>query len=298
MIARDFQKYYQAPLPALLAFITVFAWQAIGHFLMYQMEHAWFHDHVFLAAFVIGAVGVWAIWFGRDKAENAATLLGFVGGNLIWLSWIEFSFVYVANDLGVKPITWGAKDTLPEYRVMLSSIGVLFASLLFFFFNRDTRCNAFMWLHRTLRLDPGEKTSAQHRNVCSIVAMETIYVTWFFYIVLLTLYNPTFFGTDHWVTFAACGFFFVWAIYLIRRLWWFQRMAPALRYAIPTGIILWNVVEILEKWGHIDEIWVQPQKYAFEIGVTVAAFLLTILLAVVSPARRIVQQQNAEGSAR
>jgi hypothetical protein len=297
MTVREFQKYYQAPLPAFLAFFTVFAWQALGHYFMYQMEHAWFREHVYLSASIIGAVGVWMIWFGRNKSESAATMLGFIGGSLIWLSWIEFSFVYVAEDLKVEPVLWGAKDTLPEYRVMLSSIGVLLASLVFFVFNRETRCNAFMWLHRNLKLNPGEKTSGQQRNICSIVAMETIYVTWFFYIVLLVLYNPAFFGTDHWATFVACGFFFVWAIYLIRRLWWFQRVAPALRYAIPTAIILWNVVEILEKWGHIDEIWVQPHKYAFEIGITICAFIVTIVLAIVSPARRIVEPRNAEGTA-
>jgi hypothetical protein len=290
--ARNFQKYYQAPLPALIAVAIVFLWQGLGHFVMHQMEHAWFRDQVYWAAFTIGAIGSWLVWYGRNKSENTATILGFVGGSLIWLSWIEFSFVYVAKDLGVEPVMWGAKETKPEYRIMLSSIGVLFASLLFFFFNRDTRCNAFMWLHRNLRLNPGDKSSGQSRNICSIVAMEAIYVTWFFYIVLLALYNPAFFGTDHWVTFAACGIFFVWAVYLIRRLWWYQRMAPALRYAIPTAIIAWNVVEILEKWGHLDEIWVQPQKYATEIGIAVGAFLVTIALAIVSPARRIAPDRD------
>jgi hypothetical protein len=60
-------------------------------------------------------------------------------------------------------------------------------------------------------------------------------------------------------------FFAIWAAYLIQRLWWFQRMAPAVRYAIPTAIIAYNINEILEKWGKMTEIWVQPQKYAMEI---------------------------------
>jgi hypothetical protein len=294
MNSRSFQRYYQAPLPAIIATVIVFAWQAIGHYVMHSMQHIWFTNHVFLAAFVIGVIGVAAVWIGRNRGENAATLLGFVGGSLIWLSWIEFSFVYVADDLGVSPIQWGAKDTLPEYRVMLSSVGVLFASLLFFFFNRDTRCNAFMWLHRNLKLDPGDKNSGQSRNIALIVAMETIYVTWFFYLVLLVLYNPAFFGTDHWLTMTACGFFLIWFLYLAQRLWFYQRMAPALRYAIPTAIILWNVVEILEKWGHIDEIWVQPHKYPLEIGIAISALVVTIVLAVVSPARRIVRNQATD----
>jgi hypothetical protein len=287
-----FKKYYQAPLPAILAVLIVYFWQGIGHTVMYLMEHRWFPDHLYLASFAIGVVGAVMVWVGRDKSENAATLLGFLGGSLIWLSWCEFSFVYVAHDLGVDAVRWGAKDTKGEYRVMLSSVGVMFASLMFFFFNRDTRCNAFMWLHRNLGMKPGDKTSGQSRNLASIVAMETIYVTWFCYIYLLVIYNPAFFGTDHWVTFLSCGFFLVWALYLIQRLWWFQRMAPALRYAIPTAIIAWNVNEILEKWGHINEIWVQPAKYAFELSMFAIALILVIVLAVVSPARRIVNRSS------
>ena len=72
-------------------------------------------------------------------------------------------------------------------------------------------------------------------------------------------------------------------------------MAPALRYAIPTAIIAWNVNEILEKWGHLDEIWVQPAKYALELSIVAAALLLTVVLAIVSPARRIVDRTPAQG---
>jgi hypothetical protein len=296
MAGKEFKSIYQAPLPAILALIIVFVWQGLGHTVMYLMEHRWFKDDVFFASFVIGAIGAVLVWIGRNKSENASTLLGFIGGSLIWLSWIEFSFVYVAEELNVSPIRWGAKDTLAEYRVMLSSIGVLFASLLFFFFNRDTRCNAFMWLHRTLRMNVGERSSATSRNIASIVAMETIYVTWFCYIWLLVIYNDRIFGTDHWVTFASCGFFFIWAAYLIQRLWWFQRMAPALRYAIPTAIIGWNVVEILEKWGHLNEIWVQPQKYAVQLSIFAVALVGVIILAIVSPARRIVNRSAQPGA--
>jgi hypothetical protein len=290
MDTAGFKRYYQAPVPAIIAVLIVYFWQGMGHFVMYMMQHVWFPGRDLLAASIIGVVGMWMIWAGRDASENKATLLGFAGGSLVWLSWIEFSFVWVARELEVEPAAWGAKPTLPEYRVMLSSIGVMFATLIFFFFNRETRCNAFMWLHRRLGMKVGEKSSGQARNLASIVAMETIYVTWFFYMYLLVIYNPDIFGTDHWVTMASCGMFAIWAAYLVQRLWWYQRMAPALRYAIPTAIIAWNVNEILEKWGHLAEIWVMPQKYALEIGIVAAALVLVVVLAVLSPARRIVDR--------
>ena len=291
MATTTFQKYYQAPLPAIIALLVVFGWQGVGHYVMYMMEHVWLKEHVFMASFFLGLIGAVMVWVGGKRPELSATLLGFAGGSLIWLAWIEFSFVYVADDLGVKPVVWGAKETLPEYRVMLSSIGVLFTSLLYFFSRRDTRCNMFMWMHRNFHLTPpGERTAVADRNISLLVAMETIYVTWFCYIVLLILYNPAFFGTDSPATFIACGLFAIWAAYLGQRLWWYQRVAPAMRYAIPTAIIAYNVVEILEKWGKIAEIWVQPGKYAVQIGLAIAALVIVIALAIISPARRIVQR--------
>ncbi|MCL4781099.1 MAG: hypothetical protein KJ049_12975 [Gammaproteobacteria bacterium] len=283
----EFKKLYQAPLPAIIALLIVYVWQGLGHTVMYLMEHKWFPNSVTTVAIFGGFVGAAMVWIGRNKSENAATLLGFCGGSLIWLTWIEFNFVYTADQLGVQEAMWGAKPTLPEYRVMLSSIGVLMASLMYFFYNKDTRCNLFMWLHRNLHLNPGERSSVQQRNICAIVALETIYVTWFCYIWLLLCYNPEILGTDHWFTFASMVFFAIWAAYLIQRLWWFQRMAPALRYAIPTAIIAYNINEILEKWGKMDEIWVQPQKYAMEISLALVALVVVVVLAILSPARRI-----------
>jgi hypothetical protein len=280
---------YQAPVPALLAVMIVFIWQGLGHTIMVLMEK-WFASEVFLAAFVIGSIGAVMVWVGRNKPENAATLLGFIGGSLIWLAWIEFSFVYVAQHLGIPGQMVGAKITKPEYLIMPSSIGVLFASLLFFFSNRETRCNAFMWLHRNLGLKPGEKSSAQGRNVAALVAMETIYVTWFCYLYLLLIYDDSVFGIHHWFTYVSAGFFLVWTLYLVQRLWWFQRMAPALRYAIPTAIIGWNVVEILEKWGTITEFWIHPEKYTRELSLIGACLVITIVLAILSPARRKVER--------
>jgi hypothetical protein len=84
----------------------------------------------------------------------------------------------------------------------------------------------------------------------------------------------------------------VWALYLVQRLWWYQRMAPALRYAIPTAIIAWNVNEILEKWGHLDEIWVKPSQYALELSLVTGALVLVVVLAVLSPPRRIVERDQ------
>ncbi len=46
----------------------------------------------------------------------------------------------------------------------------------------------------------------------------------------------------------------------------------------------------MEKWGHLDEIWVKPQQYALEPSLVTGAMVLVIALAFVSTARRIVDR--------
>jgi len=90
-----------------------------------------------------------------------ATLLGFAGGRHIWLSWVEFSFVWVARDRQLVPAAWGTKETLPEHCVSLLAVSVMFAIPLLLFLNRKTWCSAFMSLHRWLGLRVCERSWAQ-----------------------------------------------------------------------------------------------------------------------------------------
>jgi hypothetical protein len=279
------KKIYRAPIPGILAFIVVFLWQGLGHTAMVGLEWLFGHEYVYHIAVVIGIVGAAVTWIGRNKSEAAATFWGFTGGSLIWLSWVEFSFHFYARHLGVQ----GIGSTEPEYLVMQSSVGVMFATLVFFYFNKETRCNAFMWMHRNLHMNPGDPLPSKGRNISSIVAMETIYVTWFFYLTLLILYDQAWAGDQHPATYVAFVIFFVWSIYLLQRLLRFQRMAPALRYAIPTAIISYNCWEILERWNIIGDFWINPGKYAFELGAVLFGLILAVVLSVLSPARQPVE---------
>lgn len=49
--------------------------------------------------------------------------------------------------------------------------------------------------------------------------------------------------------------------YLFRKLLFIKKFDYAVRYAIPTVIIFWNVVEIVGRWNLIQEIWVHPFEY-------------------------------------
>jgi len=74
-----------------------------------------------------------------------------------------------------------------------------------------------------------------------------------------------------------------WSLYLFMRLIKFQKMAPAVRYAIPTVIIFWNAIEILGRWKFFNEIWIQPQNFAIEMVLIVLAFILVGALSMFLP---------------
>lgn len=284
-----FQRFYRAPVPAILALIVVFVWQGLGHTVMILMERLFGEVWVYPISIALGAIGVWMVWYGKKRDELGATLWGFAGGSLIWTTWIEFSFHYYARRLGIEPlIENGVIVTKQEYLVMPSSVGVLLATLVFFFFNKDTRCNAFRWLHRVLRMDPGPTESGKSRDISSIVAMETIYVTWFFYVYLLLLYDPQIGGGDRSVAaYISLGIFVMWTAYLTNRLLRFQRMAPAMRYAIPTGIIAWSAVEILGRWHLFTEVWEHPERFGLELTMIALGLGIAFALSMLSPARQL-----------
>ena len=110
--------------------------------------------------------------------------------------------------------------------------------------------------------------------------METIYVMWFFYIILYLLYE--FAGDRSPITYT---FFFlnsIWALFLLLRLAKFWNVTRAVRYAIPTALIAFASYEIMLRWKILNEIWLSPREYIFELVLITAAISLGILIAVIT----------------
>jgi hypothetical protein len=157
------------------------------------------------------------------------------------------------------------------------------ATLAFFFLNRETRCNAFRWMHRNLHIPVGKPSLHYERNIAAITAMEVIYITWFFYLALLLIYDNTILGDRHPVTYVLFFANTFWGIYLTWRLAKFSRMTSALRYAIPTAIIVWNSIELLVRWQTFKEIWIHPQDHAVELLLMLGALILATAAIVFFP---------------
>ena len=274
------------PFIGIFAFMLVLLLQGLGHAQMVLQEKIFGEEYVFQSAAIMGVIGMALVYWGvrLNHNENAATWLGFFGGTYIWDGWCEFSYVFYAHHLAVANLVENREIvTRAEYLLMPSSIGVLLSTLVFFLFNRETRCNAFRWIHRNLHLPVSKPTLNYQRNISTIVAMETVYLTWFFYLFLLIAYDKQILGDDHWAMYPILFMFIVWSVYLLNRLRKFSRLSSAFRYGIPTAIITWNTVEILGRWNIFTEVWIEPQKYTVQVLVILAAFITVAVIFALFP---------------
>ncbi|MBK6598510.1 MAG: hypothetical protein IPG25_11755 [Proteobacteria bacterium] len=291
---------YRPPWVGLLAFIIVFVVQALGHTVMIVMEDVWpGADYVYQSAFAMGLFGAVLLFLGmRHTNEVSATWYGFWAGTFLWTGWVEFSFVWSANYLAVPDLmdkaVAGAIATKAEYLVMMSSLGIMGATLAYFLLNKETKCNFFLWFQRNAGLKTGKPTSGHQRNFAAITALETIYVIWFFYLLLLFMYDENILGERHPVTY---GIFFlnvIWTVYLFQRLMRFWKVTTAIRYGIPTAIIAWNTVEIAGRWHLFTEFWEHPQDFALEMSLFTLGVIIAGILAVRTPAHKKAELSRQE----
>jgi hypothetical protein len=171
----------------------------------------------------------------------------------------------------------------PEHMMLMTTFGLLMTAFFFFFYNKDTRCNFFAWFHRNLKLDLGVRGSGRDRNIAVITFTETIYITWFFYVCQLIILDPNIIGKDHWAAYAAFGTCLIWGLYCFARLLKYRRVSSAVRYAIPTTIILWVDVRFLAGWNVITEFYAHPEEYVVECLLVVGGCIVATILTMKSP---------------
>ena len=244
-----------------LSFIIVLLFMPLGHALMVLNEKL-IPEHKFLGAAILGFTGLFLLFIGIRKNEKplTSTLLGLIAGILIWTGWVEFSFVWIAEKLGVAPlIENGEIATKPEYLVMMSSVRLLSTILILFFFKQSS-CTFFQWFQKLGKMEM-TKVKSQEKFWAGITFIETIIILWTFYIVLLLVYDKDIAGDRHPLTyFVAFGSLF-WSAFLFLKLIKIKKFDYAIRYAIPTVIIFWNFVEVTGRWDMFKEIWVHPFEH-------------------------------------
>ena len=269
----------------ILSFLLVLLLMPIGHAIMILNEH-FLGDYKYHGAVIMGFLGVAMLIWGLKKNSNPtlATLLGFLGGILVWTGWIEFSFMWIAEKNNVAHlIVDGEIATKREYLVMLSSLGLLCTIVLFYFFSRSN-CTFFIWFQKVLGLKQDINLQTGYKKPYSVVVFsETIMILWFFYLVLLVVYDEQIAGERHFFTYLVAWGSLFWSIFLISRLLKIKSFDYAIRYAVPTVIIFWNFVEVMGRWNLLHEIWVEPLEYWIEVGLFFLALFVLLYLLISNP---------------
>ena len=291
------QSLARPPLVGLFAFLIVFVVQGLGHTVMIGMEKIFGEAYVLQSAFTVGLAGAILLFLGmRHEGEVAGTWYGFWAGTFIWSGWVEFAFVWNANFLNVPDLmdtrVAGEIATKAEYLVMMSSIGVCIGVLVPLMLNRETKCNLFVWIQRNLKLRTGKPSRGYERNFAYITFLETIFVTWFCYIVLLFIYDENILGDRHPVTYVIFFLNTIWAFYLLSRLVQMWKVTTAVRYSIPTAIIGYSSYEIAGRWNLYADIWVHPERFGPVLGLIAGALAIAAFLAVKTPAHRKAALQD------
>jgi len=289
-------KLWKPPIVGIVTFVLMLFAIALSHSLMVLVEHELGRENTYIASIFIGAAAIILLWYAvKSKSENFQTWIGFFTGLIVWTTWVEFFFMfYGRSNWGMVPRMDGpdglnVSGTLPEYMIMGATVGLLMMQLCFYTFDKDTRCNMFLWFQRRLGLQEGlghSTKTASDRNYAVITFMETIYVTWFVYIWNLVCFDPGLVGVgDLYFSLNMASVFvaFVWSGYCFSRLLKFKRTSTALRYAIPVGSIFWVSVETATKWKLFTGIWLNPWAYKTEMSVVLGAFLMLFLLLILAP---------------
>jgi len=290
-------RLWKPPIVGLVTFVLMFVGVGLAHTLMVLIEHNLGRETTLAVSPLLGFTGIIMLWYGvKSKNETFQTWIGFFGALTVWMCWVEFFYMWYGRmNFGMLPRMDGVgglevSGTYPEYMLMGSTVGTLLMMLCFYTFDKDTRCNMFLWFQDKLglreALGPSTKT-AKDRNYAIITFMETFFVTWFCYAWNLLTFDPGLMGQGSLfvaVNLASVFVAVVWAGFCLTRLIQFKRTATALRYAIPVGNIAWVNVEILEKLDLMSHaVFIDPWSYRLEASVLFGAFLTLIALLVVAP---------------
>ena len=278
---------YSKPMLGLLAFSVPMLWKPVAHCIS-VLSHSLMHGPVlFAASALLTLLGFVLVWIGFRKDELTATLLGFMGGALIFMYGVEPSFALFANLLEIQPMTQDGYTLLtPNLLLMEASLVIYLVILIFVGANKDTRCRMFLWFHRNFGLRPNAPTPGYKRQFSRIAAMEAVFISWFFYLVIIMIVDPRILGLTHPATYVISAAILLWGIYLVAfKLVRYTSVASAIRYAIPVAGIIWYFVEIAALWRWYTEIWIKPFDYPVT-NMVLAALFIAVVVAVNRSANR------------
>jgi len=282
---------YRPPFVGLLALVLVLLALPLSHSITVLVHQYVGKDQSHLALMPLGVVSLGLFIWGVRKGENEVigTLVGFVSGYLLWTAFAAYAFRFSEITLGMPMASFETGMRWPVHLLFIQgSLGICVVTMLYFVLDRNTKCNAFVWIQKKLHLNLGPAGSAKGRNYCRVTFMETIYVIWFCYALSLCLGDPRILGYNHPATYAALGGLTIWGTYLMWRLMKYTRLMAAVRYAIPTKALFWIPFgEFFPRYGFYEEIWLTPWEYRWAMFALLGVFVFLIFITPLLPQRRI-----------
>lgn len=206
------------------------------------------------------------------------TFCGLVAGVFLWASLFEMGF-----RLAVKSFNF---DSTKATELTLILIVPLFLYLLF---NENIRCTFFVHSRRILRLARQSKDEIHVDRWGARTAVKVFYVMWFGHVALYFAYDAIVFGEQGLFTKFFFAFCFFTGVYLIYRLLKTRETGFALRYAVPTVVIIWSCVETIQRWKKYPD----PLAVVDPFLIASMAVALVLLVYVIIRTERRQKQVSA-----
>ena len=277
-------NWYAQPMLGLLMIVMMFSEKMLAHtytgLTIYVIPQPW----NWLVSFLGGCFGVWLVIKGLGRDEVKGSLLGYLGGAFIWMSWVEASLPVLArfNEIPMVPAAPGTPKMsgMNGEHVILQASGVFCIILLMMImFNKDMRCRMLLWIRRKLGMGPqvlGVPSKGYRPNVARVAAFEYIFVMWFMYVLTLALIDPRLLGLKHPVIIGAFVLISIWGIYLTYRMFFQREVGLAIRYGIGALGVAWFMPEAGQLHEVFYEFYLFPHKHPIAMTVLLVCFVAPI----------------------
>lgn len=231
---------------------------------------------------LVGAIGVWLVLRGMNRDEVKGSLLGYLGAVLIWMSWFESGLPLLAHTAQIPsaiPDDGNVMAGLLGEHIFLQMSGIFcLVSLLFIMLNKDVRCRMLLWIRRRIGLADtvGKPTQGYRHNVSRVAAFEYFFVTWFMYVLMITIIDPRLFGLHHPVTYTLSALVCAWGLYLLYKCTQQREVGLAIRYGIGAVGVAWFIPETLAFYGILYEFYLRVDLHPIAMSIVALAYIGSI----------------------
>ena len=238
---------------------------------------------------LVGCIGVWLVLRGMGRDEVKGSLLGYLGAVLIWMSWFESGLPILAHSAQIPPALPADGNYMAGLlgeHIFLQMSGIFcVVSLFFIMLNKDVRCRMLLWIKRRLGLAEaiGKPTQGYRPNVARVAAFEYFFVTWFMYVLMITIIDPRLFGLHHPVTYTPSGLVCAWGLYLLYKCTQQREVGLAIRYGIGAVGVAWFIPETLAFYDILYEFYLRADLHPVAMSAVTLVYIACIRLIYTTP---------------